>query len=62
MSDAFSSASETAILRVVNVSSKTISPVDKLQELYQIKESCDFINEGKFAKVRSWRPVSVIRP
>lgn len=53
MSEAFSNDSESVILRVVNVTSKTNAPVDQLQELYQIKETCDFVNDGKFEKVRS---------
>lgn len=53
MSEAFSNDSETVLRRVVNVTSKTSTPVDKLQELYQIEETCDFIKEGKFEKVRS---------
>lgn len=52
MSDAFSSNSESVIQRVVDVSAKTNTPVDKLQDLYQIKDTCEFINERKFAKVR----------
>lgn len=51
MSDAFSSNSESVMQRVVDVA-KTNTPVDQLQDLYQIKETCEFINERKFAKVR----------
>lgn len=51
MADAFSSSSETVIKRVVEVTVKTNTPVDKLEELYQIKKTCDFIREHNFKKV-----------
>ncbi|XP_051266486.1 2-(3-amino-3-carboxypropyl)histidine synthase subunit 2 [Dicentrarchus labrax] len=51
MADAFSSSSETVIQRVVEVSVKTNTPLDKLEELYQIKSTCDFISERHFEKV-----------
>lgn len=54
MSDAFSSDSEAVIRRVVSVARETGTPVDQLHELYQMKETCDFINEGHFEKVRSF--------
>ncbi|CAJ1081867.1 2-(3-amino-3-carboxypropyl)histidine synthase subunit 2 [Xyrichtys novacula] len=51
MADAFSSSSETVIQRLVDVSSTTHTPVGKLEELYQIKETCDFISERQYKKV-----------
>ncbi|XP_060920850.1 2-(3-amino-3-carboxypropyl)histidine synthase subunit 2 isoform X2 [Labrus mixtus] len=51
MADAFSSSSETVIQRVVNVKSKTNTPVDSLEETYQIKETCDFIRDRQCKKV-----------
>lgn len=51
MADAFSSSSETVIQRVVDVTAKTNTPLDKLEELYQIKQTCDFITENQFEKV-----------
>ena len=54
MADAFSSSSETVIQRVVDVTVKTNTPLDKLEELYQIKKTCDFISEHQFEKVRTY--------
>ncbi|XP_042366221.1 2-(3-amino-3-carboxypropyl)histidine synthase subunit 2 [Plectropomus leopardus] len=51
MSDAFSSSSETVIQRVVDVAVRTNAPLEKLEELYQIKKTCDFISEHRFEKV-----------
>ncbi|CAN9506487.1 unnamed protein product [Ophioblennius macclurei] len=51
MADAFSSSSETVIQRVLEVSVQTNTPVDKLEELYQIKATCDFILDRQFAKI-----------
>ncbi|KAM3593162.1 uncharacterized protein V6R79_006953 [Siganus canaliculatus] len=51
MADAFSSSSETVLQRVVDVSVRTNTPAEKLEELYQIKETCDFIRERQFKKV-----------
>ncbi|XP_068199999.1 2-(3-amino-3-carboxypropyl)histidine synthase subunit 2 [Antennarius striatus] len=51
MADAFSSSSETAIQRVVDVKVKSFTPLDKLGEFYQIKETLGFINEYQFKKV-----------
>ncbi|XP_074549963.1 2-(3-amino-3-carboxypropyl)histidine synthase subunit 2 [Halichoeres trimaculatus] len=51
MADAFSSSSETVLQRLVDVSLKTNTPEEKLEELYQIRETCDFINERQFKKV-----------
>ncbi|XP_059183270.1 2-(3-amino-3-carboxypropyl)histidine synthase subunit 2 [Centropristis striata] len=51
MADAFSSSSETVLQRVVDVTVTTHAPVEKLEELYQIKKTCDFISEHQFQKV-----------
>uniref|UniRef100_UPI0037E749A3 2-(3-amino-3-carboxypropyl)histidine synthase subunit 2 n=1 Tax=Semicossyphus pulcher TaxID=241346 RepID=UPI0037E749A3 len=51
MADAFSSSSETVLQRVVDVTAKTNTPVEKLEELYQIKDTCGFISDGQFKKV-----------
>lgn len=51
MADAFSSSSETVIQRALDVTAKTNTPLEKLQELYQIKKTCEFINGGQYAKV-----------
>ncbi|KAI3355095.1 hypothetical protein L3Q82_017964 [Scortum barcoo] len=51
MADAFSSSSESVIQRVVEVTVKTNTPLEKLEELYQIKKTCDFISERHFEKV-----------
>lgn len=53
MADAFSSSSETVIQRVVDVTVKTNTPLEKLEELYQIKKTCEFITERQFQKVRA---------
>lgn len=53
MADAFSSSSETVLQRLVDVSLKTNTPEEKLEEQYQIRETCDFINERQFKKVRN---------
>lgn len=53
MADAFSSSSETVIQRVVDVTARTSTPLEKLHESYQIRETCDFISEGHFGKVRT---------
>ncbi|KAM9333330.1 2-(3-amino-3-carboxypropyl)histidine synthase subunit 2 [Pholidichthys leucotaenia] len=50
MADAFSSSSETVIQRVVDVT-VTSTPVEKLEESYQIEKTCDFIREYQFQKV-----------
>ena len=51
MADAFSSSSETVIQRAVDVRVKANTPVEKLEELYQISKTCEFIREHKFEKV-----------
>ncbi|XP_070708711.1 2-(3-amino-3-carboxypropyl)histidine synthase subunit 2 [Pempheris klunzingeri] len=51
MADAFSSSSETVIQRAVEVSVKTNTPLEKLEEFYQIKKTCDFISERQSEKV-----------
>lgn len=52
MADAFSSSSETVIQRVVDVTARTSTPLEKLHESYQIRDTCEFISEGHFGKVR----------
>nr|XP_046226928.1 2-(3-amino-3-carboxypropyl)histidine synthase subunit 2 [Scatophagus argus]XP_046226929.1 2-(3-amino-3-carboxypropyl)histidine synthase subunit 2 [Scatophagus argus] len=51
MADAFSSSSETVIQRVIGVTVKTSTPLEKLEVLYQIKKTCSFISERHFKKV-----------
>nr|XP_040022872.1 2-(3-amino-3-carboxypropyl)histidine synthase subunit 2 [Gasterosteus aculeatus aculeatus] len=51
MSDAFSSSSENVIQRVVHVTGKINAPQGELEELYQIRKTCDFINEHQFERV-----------
>ncbi|KAI9542857.1 Diphthamide biosynthesis protein 2 [Dissostichus eleginoides] len=51
MADAFSSSSENVIQRVVEVTVGESNPVEKLEELYQIKDICGFITEHQFEKV-----------
>ncbi|XP_071387714.1 2-(3-amino-3-carboxypropyl)histidine synthase subunit 2 [Centroberyx affinis] len=51
MADAFSSSSEAVLQRVVDVTATTNAPVENLEELYQIKKTCDFINQHHFEKV-----------
>lgn len=53
MADAFSSSSETVIQRAVDVAVKIATPLEKLEEFYQIKKTCDFISEHEFKKVRT---------
>ena len=53
MADAFSSSSENVIQRVVEVTAKTNVPVEKLDELYYIKKTCDFISQHQFQKVET---------
>lgn len=51
MADAFSSNSENVIQRVVDVTVKTNAPLERLDELYHIKKTCDFISQHQFQKV-----------
>lgn len=51
MADPFSSSSEDVIQRVLEVPLNTASSLDKLEELYQIQQTCDFINKHHFQKV-----------
>lgn len=53
MADAFSSSSETVIQRMVDVAVKTNAAPENLEELYDIKKTCDFITQHQFEKVRS---------
>lgn len=58
MADAFSSSSENVIQRLVNVEQKTLTPLEELDELYEIKKTCDFISQYQFEKVRTLLPQS----
>ncbi|XP_037829014.1 2-(3-amino-3-carboxypropyl)histidine synthase subunit 2 isoform X1 [Kryptolebias marmoratus] len=51
MADAFSGSSEIAIQRVLDVEVRKNTPEEKLDELYQIKRTCEFIREHAFGKV-----------
>ncbi|XP_037550070.1 2-(3-amino-3-carboxypropyl)histidine synthase subunit 2 [Nematolebias whitei] len=51
MADAFSSSSEIVIQRVSEVKVKKNTPQEDLEELYQIKKTCEFIRERNFGKV-----------
>ncbi|XP_053714384.1 2-(3-amino-3-carboxypropyl)histidine synthase subunit 2 [Synchiropus splendidus] len=51
MADAFSSSSENVIQRQVDVRETSRTPQGNLEDLYQIKETCDFITHNQFQKV-----------
>ncbi|XP_029004493.1 2-(3-amino-3-carboxypropyl)histidine synthase subunit 2 [Betta splendens] len=51
MADAFSSSSETVIQRSIDVAARTNTAPEKLEELYEIKKTCDFISQRQFKKV-----------
>ncbi|KAM9713170.1 2-(3-amino-3-carboxypropyl)histidine synthase subunit 2 [Menidia menidia] len=51
MADAFSSSSETVLQRAVDVNVKANTPVEQLEEFYQIGKTCEFIREHEFGKV-----------
>lgn len=51
MADPFSSSSEDVIQRVIDVPLKSGAPLDKLEELYLISETCGFISQHRFEKV-----------
>ncbi|XP_061778120.1 2-(3-amino-3-carboxypropyl)histidine synthase subunit 2 [Nerophis ophidion] len=51
MADAFSSSSEIAMLRQFDVQVKKPTPLDKLDEFYQVNKTCDFICQNHFDKV-----------
>lgn len=51
MADPFSSSSEDVIQRVIDVPLNAGAVLDKLEELYQITETCDFITTHHFEKV-----------
>ncbi|KAM9839835.1 2-(3-amino-3-carboxypropyl)histidine synthase subunit 2 [Aulostomus maculatus] len=51
MADAFWSSSEDVVKRGVDVINKTCTPLEKLDELYEIKTTCDFIGQHQFEKV-----------
>uniref|UniRef100_A0AAV2LAR3 2-(3-amino-3-carboxypropyl)histidine synthase subunit 2 n=1 Tax=Knipowitschia caucasica TaxID=637954 RepID=A0AAV2LAR3_KNICA len=51
MADPFSSNSEDLIQRVIEVPLNTAASGDKLGELYQISETCEFITKHDFKKI-----------
>ncbi|XP_057680482.1 2-(3-amino-3-carboxypropyl)histidine synthase subunit 2 [Corythoichthys intestinalis] len=51
MADAFSSSSETVIQRQVDVQNARSTPLEKLDEFYQIQKTCDFVRQNDFRKV-----------
>ncbi|XP_054622419.1 2-(3-amino-3-carboxypropyl)histidine synthase subunit 2 [Dunckerocampus dactyliophorus] len=51
MADAFSGNSETVMRRQVDVQVKSTTPLEKLDEFYQINKTCDFISQNHFEKV-----------
>ena len=53
MTDAFSSNSDAVLLRGVDVTSGSDAPLENVEEQYQIKRTCDFINNNGFKKVDS---------
>ncbi|XP_026161514.1 2-(3-amino-3-carboxypropyl)histidine synthase subunit 2 isoform X2 [Mastacembelus armatus] len=51
MADPFSTSSEMVIHRVVDITCKKNTALEKLEECYQIKETCSFISQHQFTKV-----------
>nr|XP_057916899.1 2-(3-amino-3-carboxypropyl)histidine synthase subunit 2 [Doryrhamphus excisus] len=51
MADAFSDNSENVIRRQVDVQVKSTTPLEKLNDFYQINKTCDFIFQNHFEKV-----------
>ena len=51
MSDAFSSNFDSVLQRGVDVTSGIDAPLENVEEQYQIKRTCDFINDNGFKKV-----------
>ncbi|XP_072306664.1 2-(3-amino-3-carboxypropyl)histidine synthase subunit 2 [Eucyclogobius newberryi] len=51
MADPFSTNSEDVIQRLIQVPLNTAAAVDKLEELYQISQTCDFITKHHFEKI-----------
>ncbi|KAK7881235.1 hypothetical protein WMY93_029644 [Mugilogobius chulae] len=60
MADPFSTSSEDVIQRVLEVPLNTAAAQDKLEELYQISETCDFITKHHFQKVALQFPDSLL--
>ncbi|KAM9827765.1 2-(3-amino-3-carboxypropyl)histidine synthase subunit 2 [Neosynchiropus ocellatus] len=61
MADAFSSSSENVIQRQVDVTETSRTPLGKLEDLYQIQETCDFITQNQFQKVALQFPDSLLQ-
>lgn len=53
MTDTFSSNSEAVLQRGSDVTLGTKTPLENIEEQYQIKKTCDFINHNGFQKVGS---------
>ncbi|XP_077410219.1 2-(3-amino-3-carboxypropyl)histidine synthase subunit 2 [Vanacampus margaritifer] len=51
MADAFSSSSENVIQRQVDVQETTRTPLEELNEFYQLQKTCDFVCQNHFKKV-----------
>ncbi|KAJ3611494.1 hypothetical protein NHX12_021509 [Muraenolepis orangiensis] len=60
MTDAFSSSSEAVLHRGLDVTSETQTPSEDLVDRYQIRETCDFINNNGFQKVALQFPDEVL--
>ncbi|CAL8293459.1 unnamed protein product [Lota lota] len=60
MTDAFSSNPEAVLQRGVDVTSGRDAPLENVEELYQIKKTCDFINHNGFKKVALQFPDEVL--
>ncbi|KAM9775086.1 2-(3-amino-3-carboxypropyl)histidine synthase subunit 2 [Syngnathus typhle] len=51
MADAFSSSSENVIQRQVDVQETRRTPLEELDEFYQIQKTCEFVSQNRFRKV-----------
>ncbi|XP_056155619.1 2-(3-amino-3-carboxypropyl)histidine synthase subunit 2 [Lampris incognitus] len=51
MTEAFSSSAEAVLQRSVDGTAGKSAPLDSLEELYQIRKTCDFIIQHQFRKV-----------
>ncbi|KAK0144658.1 2-(3-amino-3-carboxypropyl)histidine synthase subunit 2 [Merluccius polli] len=60
MTDAFSSNSEAVLQRGVDVTSRRDTPSEDIEEQYQIRNTCDFINHNGFQKVALQFPDEVL--
>ncbi|CAL8398646.1 unnamed protein product [Arctogadus glacialis] len=60
MTDAFSSNSDAVLQRGVDVTSGSEAPLENVEEQYQIKRTCDFINNNGFKKVALQFPDEVL--